>query len=334
MATGIVSVASSLMGYRVIALSLLIINIISFTILTAMTILRAVLFPASLIADFRAHLIGPGYFTAIAGTSVLGLQISMFTAYDGLAVGLWCAAVVLWLVITYLFFMFAVVQPTKPNLRDGLSGIWLLAAVATQAIAVLGSAISAYTPSFSQLILLVSTLFFLMGCMLYFNIIAVIFYRLLFLPITPSGFTPPYWINMGATAITTQAGASLLVHAAESELLTDLTPFISGLSLFFWAAGTWWIPLLLILSAWTYGSKSVRFAYTPLLWGAVFPLGMYTAATYQIARTLHVDQLFWVPQVTIFAALLAWGLTFFGFLRQLAQTLDSVARGLLGPHRA
>src|SRR3546814_2537032 len=59
--------------------------------------------------------------------------------------------------------------------------------------------------------------------------------------------TPPYWINMGAVAISTLAGARLLSQSALSPIVGDLTSFVAGLTLFFWAIGTWWIPMLVAL---------------------------------------------------------------------------------------
>ena len=44
--------------------------------------------------------------------------------------------------------------------------------------------------------------------MLYIWLIALIFYRIMFLPLTPADLTPPYWINMGAMAISTLGGVS------------------------------------------------------------------------------------------------------------------------------
>ena len=98
--------------------------------------------------------------------------------------------------------------------------MWLISAVATQSISVLGTLIAARVPAHQDTILFVSLAFFLMGCMLYLNIIAIIFFRLTFVPLAPAEMTPPYWINMGATAITTQAGASLMLQSGKSQILT------------------------------------------------------------------------------------------------------------------
>src|SRR3546814_12513952 len=79
---------------------------------------------------------------------------------------------------------------------------------------------------------------FLIGCMLYLSIITLIFYRLTFLHLTTAEFTPPYWINMGAVAITTLAGSTLILNGGDQALIRGLMPFLKGFTLFFWAAAT------------------------------------------------------------------------------------------------
>jgi len=46
---------------------------------------------------------------------------------------------------------------------------------------------------------------YLLGAMLYILFIALILYRWRFLSMQPEKLSPPYWINMGALAITTLA---------------------------------------------------------------------------------------------------------------------------------
>lgn len=80
---------------------------------------------------------------------------------------------------------------------------------------------------------------------------------------------------MGAVAITTLAGSTLILDAEQSALLREFVPFLKGFTLFFWAFGSWWIPLLLILSVWRHLIKRFPLTYGPQFWGIVFPLGMY-----------------------------------------------------------
>ena len=145
----------------------------------------------------------------------------------------------------YAFFTAVVVREQKPALEAGINGAWLIAIVATQSVSVLGGAGGRLRMGEGQdLALFVSLCMCLLGAMLYLTIITLIFYRFTFLALTLEQLTPPYWINMGAAAITTLAGSTLLLHADHSPLLALLRPFLAGFTLFFWVAATWWIPLL------------------------------------------------------------------------------------------
>ena len=62
-------------------------------------------------------------------------------------------------------------------------------------------------------VLLVSTLAHLVGLMLYVVVIGLIFYRWTFFSLSGEQVTPPYWINMGALAITALAGSNLVLSA-------------------------------------------------------------------------------------------------------------------------
>ena len=158
---------------------------------------------------------------------------------------------------------------------------------------------------------------FLVGCMLYLMLITLIFYRFTFLDITSENLTPPYWINMGAVAITTLAGARLILAAGDWRLIGELLPFLKGFTLFFWAAGTWWIPLLLILGVWRHIIKRFPLRYDPQYWGMVFPLGMYTACTFQLSKAIEFPQLMLIPRIFIFLALAAWLAAFGGMIYTL-----------------
>ena len=321
MATGVISIASDLLGMTWIARGLFFVSTVFYVLLWVLIGARLLLYPHRMLQDLRDSAVSPGYFTMVAATCVVGRQFVSEAGDLSLAMWFWTLGLMLWLVITYSVFMAIIVSPRKPSKRRGLNGLWLIASVATQSVSVLTAAIASKFETHADMVLFLSLIFYLMGCMLYINIIVLIFHRLTFIPLTPVEMTPPYWINMGATAITTQAGATLILYSGQSQLLTDLVPYIKGFTLFFWAAGTWWIPLLVVLGIWTYAVKRVPLAYTPQFWGAVFPMGMYTASTFQLARATGQDFLLVIPKVSIYVALLAWMLAFAGMLIQLERDL-------------
>jgi len=164
--------------------------------------------------------------------------------------------------------------------------------------------------------------------MLYIWMISLIFYRYTFFRFQPTDLLPPYWINMGAMAISTLAGALLVRRAESSVLLAGLLPFLKGFTLFFWATATWWIPMLAILGVWRYLNRRVVLTYDPLYWGAVFPMAMYTAATWRLAEALNLPVLFAVPKAFVALALTTWMLTFLGLVLDLTRTVLRIVRRL------
>ena len=157
------------------------------------------------------------------------------------------------------------------------------------------------------------------GGMLYVWIISLIFYRYTFFPLTAANLAAPYWINMGAMAISTLAGAGLVANGTHSPLIQELLPFIKGLTLLCWATATWWIPMLLLLGGWRHLYKRFPLAYDPSYWGAVFPLGMYTVCTFRLAGALRLPFLLAIPQVVVYVALGAWLLTAIGLVLNLLR---------------
>lgn len=317
MATGALSIALHLLGLEALSIPLLYVNTLAYGILWALTILRLIYFFPNFVADITSHENGPGFFTLVAGTCVFGSQVIILTDNIQLAEFLWALGIVLWLIIMYVFFTAVTIRKDKPALAEGINGAWLIAAVATQSISTLGTLLSGYVLHGKEILLFVTLCMFLLGCMLYLNIITLIFYRFTFLKLKLSDLTPPYWINMGAVAITTLAGSTLILHAQELPFLIELTPFLKGFTLFFWITGTWWIPLLFILMIWRHIYHRYPLNYDPQLWGMAFPLAMYTTSTFQLSKALHMPFLLVIPKFMIFIASTAWIAVLLGMLYHL-----------------
>jgi tellurite resistance protein TehA-like permease len=228
---------------------------------------------------------------------------------------LWALAIALWALLTYVIFTALTVKPVKPPLAEGLNGGWLVAVVAAQSVALLGAQIlPQIEPSSRGVAALFCAAMWLGGGMLYFWIIGLIFYRYTFFPMSPSDLAPPYWINMGAAAISTLAGAYLALDAPASPLIEALRPFIRGLTLMWWATATWWIPMLVSLGIWRHVVRKFPLRYDPLYWGAVFPLGMYTVATFRLSAVIDAPFLLAIPRVSVYVALAAWLAAFAGLV--------------------
>lgn len=327
MATGIVAIASQLTGLRSLAVGLSWLNIGVFVVLWTLTLARAILFPRDFFRDLIDHKRGPGFFTIVAGTSVLGRQQIIIFGHYTVATAMWFLALPLWAGFTYAIFTGLTVKEDKPSLAEGIHGGWLIAVVATQAVSSLGTLLASRFPKHETEMLFFSLCMWLCGGMLYIWVISLIFYRYTFFRFLPSDLMPPYWINMGAMAISTLAGANLILTATRAPFLMALLPFLKGFTVFFWATATWWIPMLVTLAIWRHVYKRFRLSYDPLYWGAVFPLGMYTVSTYQLAQALDLPFLVWIPRSFVYIAVAAWIATFAGLLSTM-RSLKIAKKGI------
>ena len=320
MATGIVSLACHLLGMDVLALPLYYLNQVFYILLWVMTLARIFRHPGRMLEDLSNHRLGPGYLTLVAGTNVLGSQFVILGSNQAIALILWTLGVTLWFVLIYALFTVMTVKTEKPAFESGINGAWLMFVVSTQSIAVLGMLLTSRFAAWEEMFSFAMLGFYLLGCMFYILIISLIVYRFMFFKLEPDELTPPYWINMGAVAITTLAGANILLNGS-APFLTGLIPFIKGFTLFFWASGTWWIPLLFLLGMWRHIYKRYPLTYHPLYWGLVFPLGMYTVCTFQLAKAMDLEFLLWIPRFFVFIALIAWLATIAGMLHHWLTTL-------------
>ncbi len=319
MSTGAVAIAADLLGMLVLARGLTWLNLIAFILLSAMTVARVILYPRLFWNDLTNHSVGLGFFTIVAGAGILGAQYVVIVRHEAMARALLFGAVLLWIGFTYLIFVAFTVKEDKPSLADGINGGWLLAVVGTQAIANLGALLLPTFGHYADQVLFVCLCMWLCGGMLYIWIISLIFYRYTFFHFSASDLMPPYWINMGAMAISTLAGSMLIESANRGGFLLEFVPFLKGFTVFFWATATWWIPMLVVLGFWRHVYQGFALSYNPLYWGAVFPLGMYTLATYRLSQAVHLPFLLWIPRYFIFIAIAAWLLAFYGLAREILR---------------
>lgn len=318
MATGIVSLAAHFFDWDFIAQPMLWFNIIAYIVLWLLTLARLAFYRQQFVADLTTPARAVTFLTMVAGTCVLGSQFAILTPLMLVAQILWLVGGALWLGLIYAFFTLVTINESKPALDTGIHGGWLLVVVSTESLCVLGVNVAQAFGAI-ELVLLLSLCAYLIGAMLYLIFITLIVYRWLFFALAPEKLVPSYWINMGALAIATLAGSRLLLIANQWNFLQTLAPFILGFTFFFWATATWWIPLLAFVGIWRHIVKRVPLVYDPQYWSMVFPLGMYTVATFMFARATGVTLLAPIAALMVYVALGAWAITLLAMTAHLVR---------------
>jgi tellurite resistance protein TehA-like permease len=310
MATGILAVAARQQGWPRLALACFEVALLAWVLLSLLSCWRLARRPQDVVRDLRSHQRAPAFFTAVAGTGVLAGGLLALDLGVAPAAALGALALALWLSLTYAVFAAVITAEEKPSLERGMGAAWLLAVVACQSVSVVAGALSGHVPQPWRLQLnFLALCTWLFGGMLYTWVIALIFYRALFFRFAPADLAPPYWIAMGAMAISTLAGAQLVLDAQQAPLLTALLPFLKGFTILYWATGTWWLPLLVVLTVWRYLVRRDALGADTLDWSAVFPLGMYSAASTQLAAAIALDFLRPLAAVFFWIAVVAWSAT-------------------------
>jgi tellurite resistance protein TehA-like permease len=312
MATGILSIGCKLLEVEMIAEALFWLNNLQFAILLLLFAARLVSYPKLFLADLRSNEKGAGYLTMVAGSSILGVQHVLLGYSTTVAIFLWFFALITWLLLIYSFLLAMITKTNKPILELVLSGGWLLLTVSTQSLCILGDTLMRNLFTNTTLLLFFNLSLFTLGVGLYVMLTAIIILRLVAAKVTPDEFTPPYWVLMGAAAISTLSGAILVEQMNTVKQLTTLTPFVKGLSVLMWSIASWWIPLLLLLEIWRHLINKVKVAYDVAYWDTAFTLGMFTVATFRLSNMLDLPALKAIPEVTIFIAMAFWLLVFVG----------------------
>ena len=318
MATGIIAVAAAQQDLAWLAKGLYAIAAIAYVVLCGLTVLRLVRFPRLLVGDLTSHAKGFAFLTIVAATNVLGSATGVIHGWWTLAWGLWWASLALWGLLVYATLFAVVLGGPKPGLGAGINGTWFLVTVATESIAALGALLLVRHPNDTLAFACIAA--FLLGIVTYLIVMTMVFLRWTFQELEPTEADPPAWIAAGAVAITVLAGSNLLTARATSARVERLAPFLEGMVTLAWATATFWFPLMIAIGVWRHIVRRVPLRYHPSYWSLVFPLGMYSAATFRMRGAIQLESLGWVPKLALGVALVAWTATFVGLVHLGATT--------------
>lgn len=318
MATGIVSIDALRLGWGWIGWALFAINMGAWLLFWIAGLLRVARNPRSIPRDLASHAKGPGFLTLIAGTAILGNQFGAFHLSDGVVLALFALSAALWWIIQYGFIAGVTEGRVKPSLESGFSGQWLLLVVATQALASLGADVLGERGGIPGLAFICYA-WVLAGGAFYVLLGATVLYRFAFVEMPPDDLTGPWWINEGAASITVLAGGKLMVIPGLMIGAFPLRDLLSPVLVVFWADATFWIPILVVLFAWKYVIRRRKIGYSVSIWSVVFPLGMYCAASLELASAYGLGFLHIVAHGFFWVAFLAWCATFAGALLAAAR---------------
>lgn len=329
MATGIVSIAMHNHHAYGLSVVLLWLACIAYIVLIALSTARIIFFGKEFGDDLADPRRGFAMFTFVAAIDVLGTRLAIdahqVAAFALLALG-WLA----WLVLGYVVPWTAVLGHARRPVLQGANGTWFIWVVASQSVAVLAAALQPAVESGRRELDLLAVFSWSVGVFLYAAAGILVAARMLLYPMEPEDLTPPFWVAMGATAITVVAGARI-VQMADAPVVAVTRGLIAGTSVVFWAFGSWLIPPLVAAGIWRHAIRRVPLRYEPALWSVVFPLGMYGVGAHYLGQADHLPIVEKIGDLESWVALAAWAITFLAMLQHLAATICLSGRTSTNP---
>jgi tellurite resistance protein TehA-like permease len=319
MGSGIISVGMLLDGYVALSVLLLVVCVASFVVLVVLTAWRLVAYREAVVDDFTDPRRGFGFFTFIAGTNVLGVRVAMDGHYTLTAVLLVVAGLT-WLVLGYVVPWTAVLGRQQRPVVAAANGTWFIWVVASQSVAVSAASIEPVFESLRALLAVVAVFSWSVGVFLYVAAGIFVSARMMLYDLRPEDLTPPYWVAMGASAITTLAGARI-AEMANAPMVDATRGLIAGASVVFWAFATWLIPALVAAGWWRHRTNRVPLVYEATLWSIVFPLGMYAVAGIYLGQANGLPIVGAIGSIELWVAFAVWALTLAAMVRHVVRTL-------------
>jgi tellurite resistance protein TehA-like permease len=303
MATTVVSIASRNAGFHVLSMVLLWTAVGAFVSLAALDLWLA-RHPLALLR--RAGQPGQGFhalgFVAdgcVLGVRILGPGPAPPTART-VATVLLASGWVLWALI--------LAAVAVEHGRDGVAaprGEWLLTVVATEGLAILAARIA--NLEHLRALHAGASAMWIFGGFAYLVVGALLARRVARPGFGLADISPDWWIVMGAPAI----------WCAAAVAVTGAHPGTAGAAAAVIAWGLASLMLIVIAAADALRARRLGVRFTPERWTMVFPLGMYSVASWTLGRSLHAGWMSELGRWWLAVALTAWAAVALGELRHL-----------------
>lgn len=305
MATGIISVAFDLHDFSILSNVFFILAIFTWLAMTFVYTWRLAKFPKEVLEN----LINPRttfiFFTFVAATDICGILLYQ-REFIKLAMACWLIAFIYWSLLMYFGFA-SLCFAHKDREVNVVHGGWLILIVGTQSLVLLGSKIAKELGEYAAYMMVEIHMLWALGIIFYAIFVTLFCYRIFFKNTETGDYSPLMWVIMGAAAISANAGSNLLLVDPVIPMLAELHAIVQMLSIMLWTWATWWIPLLVIIGVWTHGHNKVPIKYNPMQWSIIFPLGMYTVATYNLSLSAEFEPLFHLSYAMLWVAGICWG---------------------------
>lgn len=304
MGTGILSIGASQRGWDWLSTALLVVAGVGLVILVGLNAWRFLAFRDELEEDLHDSAKAFLAFTFVAAVNVVASALAGFGAFGAASVLLVIGSVS-WLVLGYSIPWAAVLGRSERPVTSAANGTWFIWVVASQSVAVISATLEPQVPGWREGLAVLAVFAWSIGLALYVAVAILVVYRMLAFPLHPEDFTPPYWVSMGALAITIVAG-SRIVEMHSTPMVDAVRGLVAGVAVVLWCFATWLIPALVAGGIWRHGVKKVPLVYNPTWWSIVFPLGMYAVAGMYLGRADRLPIVAWIGEQWIWVGMAAW----------------------------
>jgi len=295
MATGILSVAARNHHYPRVSDTLGVLATFGLVILIALVVATAAVKRRIAIWNLADPGVTLRLFTFVAACAVLDNRLASHPVVAGV---LGTVALSSWLVLIAL---------TARNmsahrwaaLRDQAHGGWELASVGTSGLAIVTAQAAYHTGQ--RWWLVVSVPIWVAAIAIYGLMTWLILWRAVVEWQDRNGFEPDSWILMGGLAISTLAGD--YIHQLAPDRLAAGVRVVTVVT---WVVATLWIPPLIYFGLHHISQRPAVLRFAGVWWALVFPLGMYSAATYAMAIEIDLRSLQTVSLVFFWNSLAVW----------------------------